>query len=215
MKKLSLIMAMVLIATIGGVYATWTYGGTSVGVTTREITISIQGAQQTGVKGELTITLSTGYSLLISDSGNYVPELKEEGYISIVFSPANGASEDVKANGIPVYLKTVLETQAVFTKPDSSGSIDVFEANNDSYTLLESSHLTGSYADLGYDVSAVIKNGKLVPNKEARIALSDLGMDLTDEMKSYPLNSIEKHSAMQQAIGSNVHFKIYVSETNI
>lgn len=59
MKKLSLLIAMILCITIGGVYAAWTYTNPAADITDKHlenIAIHLPSAEQSGAAGEYTIT---------------------------------------------------------------------------------------------------------------------------------------------------------------
>ena len=103
MKKLSLLIALALILSIGGVYATWNYAqGDAVDVNayldgSTKITDAVVNAT---AKGTITVDTSN-FSLTIDDETNdHVAELIKDGYIDITFTPSTGADADVAADGI-------------------------------------------------------------------------------------------------------------------
>jgi len=94
MKKLSILAALALVTTVGGVYATWNYVGSdpsSPASTTKTLTIT-QGIVS-GSTGKLEVT--TPSTLIIDDSGNYVPGWGSqcEGDLTITFTPGKGAPD--------------------------------------------------------------------------------------------------------------------------
>ena len=102
MRKLTAIIAMMLVVTIGGVYAAWNYAQGAVskvdayldGVT--KITEKVV----TTAKGNISVN-SENLSITIDDANNdHVAELKVEGYITVTFTPNEGADEVVDQNGI-------------------------------------------------------------------------------------------------------------------
>ena len=118
MKKLSILIALILIATIGGVYATWTYTGDN-----QVHTMSTKGVVMTDVSAS---TLDIGYYRINSnlsqgiidqnkDSNPALPyhqamlsyELKNGETVptfSIEFIPSVGASDEIKDSGVITYL---------------------------------------------------------------------------------------------------------------
>lgn len=118
MKKLSMLISLILVVTIGGVYATWTYTGDN-----QVHTMSTKGVVMTDLE---TSTLDVGsYKFnsnlnqgIIDQNKDTVPadpyhkalltyELKNGETVpelSVEFIPSVGASDDVKDNGIITYL---------------------------------------------------------------------------------------------------------------
>ena len=105
MKKLTVIIALMLVVTIGGVYATWNYAQGEVlavdeyldGTTTRITEKVIDTA-----KGKIAVD-DSNLSIEIDDSNNdKIAELVVSGYIQVTFTPSDGADESVSVNGIPL-----------------------------------------------------------------------------------------------------------------
>lgn len=113
MKKLSVLVALMLIITVGGVYATWNYAQatgeadakfTSVSVKLADIDYDENDAED---KGTISIT-SNNVSLVIdqdkpSYDAKWVPN--DDGQITGTFVPAANATDYVKANGTPLCFK--------------------------------------------------------------------------------------------------------------
>ena len=111
MRKLSTLIAIALIVTIGGVYAAWNYAqGTTASV---EITREVQMAQvvTSGNKGTITATPS-GVVFIVDDAGNYQAELDASGEFAISFAPATGADADTINKGIVMKATITLKTTA-------------------------------------------------------------------------------------------------------
>ena len=94
MKKLSLLMALLMFSTIGGVYATWSY---SIGGLTERHhyigKIQLTDAVSNGAKGAIEVDYST-LSMLVDNAGhhegtNYTPKLLITGNIVIKYTPAH------------------------------------------------------------------------------------------------------------------------------
>ena len=100
MKKLSVIIALAVCLTIGGVYAAWSYSqGTTTAV---EITREINMAQVNtdSNKGSISVT-PHDVAFLVDDGGSYHTVLTGTGYFDITFTPApQGADAETVANGI-------------------------------------------------------------------------------------------------------------------
>ena len=119
MKKLTLLIALIVAVTIGGVYATWTYTGTSDIVDVdKEVVINMEAATLSGTPGEYTVSTNiTAFDItqagtagaefhlatlrVLTDSQNTAPK------ITITFTPSTGADATMKTKGV--------ETQFYFT----------------------------------------------------------------------------------------------------
>jgi hypothetical protein len=103
MKKLSLIIALVLCITIGGVYATWTYTqSTDVADITPTLGISMTEATFAGTLGTYAVDTSALTMAVDPKPGStHVTSLQMAGSITIKFTPQTYAEVDVKENGVP------------------------------------------------------------------------------------------------------------------
>ena len=110
MKKLSLLIALALIVTIGGVYAAWNYGqGPTASL---EITREINMAQVNTSSNKGTISADpTNVSFLVDDKGGFVAELNGTGFFAITFTAADGADQTVKDNGIKMQATVTLKSE--------------------------------------------------------------------------------------------------------
>lgn len=99
MKKLSLLIALALIVTIGGVYAAWNYaqGATASVEITREINMAQVNTDSN--KGSISATPSN-VSFIVDDGGSYNTVLKGTGKFDITFTPSTGADATTISNGI-------------------------------------------------------------------------------------------------------------------
>ena len=100
MKKLSIIAALALVTTIGGVYATWNYAGTKVEQVSHSKNIVITDAVTTTTHGKVHVHADT-LTLSIDDMGGYVPGWNKTitnangGSLWIDFVPNTGAPDSV------------------------------------------------------------------------------------------------------------------------
>ena len=101
MKKLSLLMALAMLITVGGVYATWIYNEAPAAVGFSSIGVQLEGYDNTGSKGS--ISAVSDFSLDIDDMGGYVPGFvpsKQDGVVTITFTPTQFADPDIQENGL-------------------------------------------------------------------------------------------------------------------
>ncbi len=98
MKKLSLIVAMAVILTIGGVFATWTYSGSSVDSQTANAGISITTATTDSTKaGVITATSKSAALSIDNKEEDYTTRIDAAtGYIEVSFDAADLATDAVK-----------------------------------------------------------------------------------------------------------------------
>lgn len=110
MKKLSTIIAMATIMTVGGVYATFNYAQNPAQAATGEISPIISGAVTESSKGK--IKINSTFKVTIDDLGviaggtnSYYTGMKTEGTFKVSFTPNAGADADVRDNGIKLNMK--------------------------------------------------------------------------------------------------------------
>ena len=100
MKKLSLLVALILCVTIGGVYATWYYSGAeNVADISEPITINLEDAQTVGSHGsyELLKTVNDATFIRIDQvDDNHKAGLVCNSEIKLVFKPNVHASAEIK-----------------------------------------------------------------------------------------------------------------------
>ena len=99
MKKLTILVALILCVTIGGVYATWTYSGAISTSSHMHMSVNLATATETNPKGTIT-NVHNSMDVLIDDGGSYTAVAKFSGKMGFIFTPAVGADSDVVANGI-------------------------------------------------------------------------------------------------------------------
>lgn len=93
MKKISIIIALALIVTIAGTYATWNYTTSASKVEPKVINgigISITESQtQTADGGTITV-VNNNVQIQVDDDGNHNATIKVSGNITVTFTPAAG-----------------------------------------------------------------------------------------------------------------------------
>ena len=102
MKKFSLLVAIALLITVGGVYATWNYAQGEVGNSASNLVPKLAGYATTTSKGSIAID-TTGLTIMIDDTNaDHIAELSMTGKITVTFTHAPGADSSVVSNGIPM-----------------------------------------------------------------------------------------------------------------
>ena len=102
MKKLSLLIAMILCVTIGGVYATWTYTqNTDVADETVNMSMNLTSVAYSGSYGTYNIDTSTVIMTIDPKQGTtHITALTIVGDIVITFTPNSVAPQEIKETGV-------------------------------------------------------------------------------------------------------------------
>lgn len=147
MKKLSLLIALVLLVTIGGVYATWNYAQGDVTSSQGFVLPKMETVITSGSKGTIAVD-TTGLTIKVDDSDTdsvtHKPVLVIDGDIVITFTPATGADDTVATNGIQMqavvtctdnwtYNDGVSDHQIISV--DTANDKNVFDTNGAAMTL--------------------------------------------------------------------------------
>ena len=108
MKKFSLLVAIALLITVGGVYAQWTYAqGNIQAASVANLAPKLSGYASTTEKGTIKVD-TTGITKLMvddlppygGDKQDHIADFVVEGKVVVTFTPSAGADETVKTNGI-------------------------------------------------------------------------------------------------------------------
>ena len=103
MKRLSLLVMLMLLVTVGGVYATWNYAQGNVSETQGFALPTMETAVRDTSKGTINVDTS-GLTMKVDDDANdgenHKAVLVMTGKITVTFTPAVGADEIVRQNGI-------------------------------------------------------------------------------------------------------------------
>ena len=130
MKKLSLLIALMLCVTIGGVYATWSYAGTNdIADGFAEAKITIADVEYTKANGTYSITSNLVLTVDQTDVDDHTAKLvfssndSQPIYLKVTFTPALNAPAEIKNNAVPseLYFGT---TTAMEYKMDANGNYD-------------------------------------------------------------------------------------------
>ena len=125
MKKISILIVLAMVLTIGGVYATWNYAQGNVDSVELSPVVTLTDKVVDTAKGTIAVDMS-GLTIAIDDTNNdYDAELVMNGAINVTFTADNLAPAEVKANGIKLqYTLTV-------TTPWEFGGVQVFTVEAD------------------------------------------------------------------------------------
>ncbi len=127
MKKLTLLLALMLVVTIGGVYATWSYAGTNdIADSYAETKVTITDAVLTGANG--TYAIESNLVLSVDQKNDdheaeliFASNNNEAIYLKVTFTPSNSASQDIKNKAVPSELYFGTTTDMTY-KMDNDGN---------------------------------------------------------------------------------------------
>lgn len=112
MKRLGLIIAMALVLTVGGVYATFNYAQDNVDPVNATLTKAIAGTNTKTAKGTIAID-ATKFTIRVDDkgvlehgegNGTLVTGYRNQGTVQVTFTPAKGADATVTDEGVTLKL---------------------------------------------------------------------------------------------------------------
>ena len=171
--KMALIATLCTAVTIGGVYATWTFAQNNAASANTTVNVAMTGVNASTEKGTLSVMVmgANGFTLAVDDSNNdHYADIKKEGVVTITFTPAASASDDVKNNGIDV--------QCVISyAPYAGGPATLAEWTYSGTTIFE---IDNDETDpITLSKSAATKNPETGVFTWT-IPASDVGIDLTD-----------------------------------
>ena len=113
MKKLSLLIALIVCVTIGGVYATWSYAGTNDIVDgAKEIVVTLESATLSGENGHYSFDTNLVMTIDQESKSSHkaVLTMNDDAYLKIIFTPADNATVDIKGNGVASKFKFTTTT---------------------------------------------------------------------------------------------------------
>ena len=127
MKKLSVLIALMLCVTIGGVYATWTYAGTNdIADAYAEAKVTIADAELTGANG--TYKVESNLVLTVDQKNDdheaelvFASNNSQPIFLKVTFTPAANAPQAIKDNAVPSELYFTTTTDMEY-KMDADGN---------------------------------------------------------------------------------------------
>ena len=151
MKKLSILVALILCVTIGGVYATWTYPGTSVAEYKIPLTHQMAGVDFSGSAGVYEVTSNTlAYTIDQKATGDYTPVMSLSGSVSFTFTAHNQISESALTAALT-------PTVTIYTEDLSAATYDgnaIFTVNSNFSLTLDKTKWTQSGNVYTYTIQA-------------------------------------------------------------
>lgn len=142
MKKLSILIALMLCITIGGVYATWSYAGTNdIADQLVETKVTIANIEYKEANGTYTIESNL---VLTVDQANQQHEAKlvygsnnsDDPYIKVTFTAADYASPEIKENAVLSELYFSTTTTMQYENKDGQ-LVDIFWLSNTGNSQLD------------------------------------------------------------------------------
>lgn len=126
MKKLSLLIALCMLISIGGVYATWTYVRNSdVADESVNMAMNLTEVAYSGSNGAFKVDTSTLKLSIDPKSGTtHTTSLVIEGEVKIVFTPATFAPAEVKENAVDSTFEFKLSNNS-WTFDDGHGAKEI------------------------------------------------------------------------------------------
>lgn len=202
MKKIGLWMAALTAVTVGGVYATWTFAENKATGASTTVNVAMTGVNSETEKGTLSVMVmgTNGFTLAVDDSdNNHKPEIKKSGVVTVTFTPAATASQDVKDNGIDV--------QCVISyAPYEGGAATLEEWKYETTQIFDIVNDSDEPIVLKKD-TATEKDGAFTWTIDAK----DVGIDLTAAMQDTFIDTLAKYETLNGLLAKG-HFVLTVSE---
>ena len=126
MKKISLLIALCMLLTVGGVYATWIYTANDVADQNQPMSLTLTNTDFEGTHGTYTIDVSH-LTMTIDPKENHTDKhttalyFNDDGYVRITFTPNENAPADVKQYGLLSYFSLSLSNNS-WTFDDNTGA---------------------------------------------------------------------------------------------
>lgn len=134
MKKLSLIVAMAVVLTIGGVFATWTYADDDIAAKTYTKQIGMEDATSGSASAVIT-EVTNDLTLTVNNAGEFVPVLNVSGSIvaKLVIDPT--APDDI-TDGVQLQWELIENTDPGNLFTVTSGTTTLGDiGNNETVTI--------------------------------------------------------------------------------
>lgn len=142
MKKVSILIALALLVTVGGVYATWNYATGNVEPQNAGKTVQLSPLGAASEKGVINVAFSPDATIFIDDTNSdYKAELAAAGTVTATFTPGVGVTPEI-SNGVKVQYK-VTWTGANTFKDDTNADVQIF--TNTTYTSTDIELLPPEY----------------------------------------------------------------------
>jgi len=152
MKRVSLIVAIMLIATVGGVYATWNYAGTTTDIGVQENqAIALENAVQDGAAGTYTLshnlkTISIAPNNQQDKLATLVPVMTDGAdtvKLTLTFTPTVNAGDVIEENALTSYI--YFGTERVFTYGTPATDVFSFKYGKTDYITIGAANSAETY----------------------------------------------------------------------
>lgn len=207
MKKLSILIALILCATIGGVYAAWTYAGTDdIADAYSEAKITITDAELSGANGTYKIESNLVLWVDQADSNHYAKLVFESNnssdiFLTVTFTPSVNAPDNIKENAVPseFYFTTStamtysVDAQGNYKEDGTAVPILVFSNPSDGVFSKNFEWTKQSNGTFTYTLDQAALEGMITLNQ-----------DVNGTGKTFRLDTKAEHDAFRVACNGNV-----------
>ena len=188
MKKLSLIVAMAVVLTIGGVFATWNYVDTTAYTATEGVTIGIAGTGTLGDSGSLQAAVSGFQIIPTAENGsNYTAILSADSKVTLTFTPSLGSKYN---DGTPLKIKYTVTV-------DDNPTVDIGGGSKDIFVVTTKTDVETTFAATTGQSPVTIE-----------LSASDLGIALN----TFVLDTSAKYTTFKNALGEGQLFTVTITE---
>ncbi len=196
-KSLSLLIALAMCITIGGVYAAWIYAETDMSAVHGHIgSFGLANAEINNSKGTITVDASNAHLVIDQTSAtDYTATLKANGTITVTFSPSEiftNSNPSLTTFNMQYRLVTTNTNPDTFTCDDGTGEKALFTKFDDE-----------TQTPLSLVKQA---DGKYSATLEASVLLDLIAID------SFKLDTYDKYTTFSTKLGSFGNIGIEVTE---
>lgn len=202
LRKISAIVLALVVLTVGGVYATWTFSEETAGNASTDATLVLEGVSTGTEKGTIEVVASSEIFKIDQESissHKAVLNVAEGAYVKVSFRPSASASTVVKEEGIPV--KVVFSVSNNTFKVNEDG---LYDAEGTATPIFS---LNAASATINIPTSAWTENAGVFEytiDRAAIVAMINIA-DLTIDTKaSYDLFATALTGAKLTATASEV-----------
>lgn len=216
MKKLSLLIALILCATIGGVYAAWTYAGTDdIADAYSEAKITITDAELSGANGTYAITSNLVLTIDQADKDHYAKLVfasndGEAIFLKVTFTPSANAPDNIKTYAVPSEFYFTTSTAMTYSV-DEQGN---YKENGTAVPILVFSNPSdGNFSPnvtWGDPVDGVFT---YTLNENQLKSMITLNQNVNDTENTFRLDTKAEHDAFRAACNGNVVARVTDGKT--
>lgn len=194
LKRLKVLLFMMLMVSIGGVYASWSYATAKTETISVDNQLMIEPVASFTPKGKIVVKKNTLKFTLTDEDNDYFAELRISGLLEISFIPDAHANEDVKSNGVKLKLEVKEDFEKVEFGVDKS-MVDLFSCKDEHVILNE---------------GRPIKDDYTINNKTSNNSV--LLSEFIDVGKIYLPTKVDYDNFINRVLKSESRIKILISE---